>query len=359
MEMSVKSLMEKKEPGSSRPASITEVARVSGASVATVSRVMNDRPYVGKEISQRVREVAARLNYRPNVSGRSLRGGKNFNIGILQTYFSVPDSLYRDTMLTGLINNITLERYGISLECLQKSEDGQLPWPELVTAKKVDGLVIVGHLAQEEIRQAVQWDLPTALVNNHFDHPNFCSAGLDDYNGAREIIRYLAALGHHKIGFVHGSLEWPATHGRFQGYVDTMKELGLEVASESVVKVHDDQQNYQGGYLATGKLVREVPELTAILYVNDWYAVGGICAVRALGKRIPEDISLAGFDNSWVGREVFPPLTTVSLEAAEVCQVAVNSLVRLIEKKKISQSHIPIRPRLIVRDSCARRRIYN
>ncbi|MFA5863201.1 MAG: LacI family DNA-binding transcriptional regulator [Phycisphaerae bacterium] len=334
--------------------SISAVAEKAGASIATVSRVLNKHPYVNKVTADRILKIATELKYRPNSSGRSLRGGKHFNIGLLRARFAIPDQLYMETMFTNLVRYITLEGYGVSLEFLkEETEKGYLSCPEVVASRKVDGMVIIGHMDQKELEQASTWGIPICLINNKFVHPNFCSSSLDDYSGARDVVQYLAALGHERIGFVYGSLEWPGTRARHQGYIDTMADLGLEVNPHYLVKVDEHQQNYQGGYFATEKLLREVPDLTAIFYINDWYAIGGICAIKAYGKRIPEDISLVGFDNSWMGEEVLPRLTTVSMEAPEICREAASTLIRAVENKPVARPHVNIRPKLFIRDSCA------
>jgi LacI family transcriptional regulator len=332
--------------------SITEVAQLAGKSVATVSRYFNNSDYVSKKTAEQIREVAERLNYRPDSRGRSLRSGKHWNLGIIVSIGTYHDAQYNERMVSYLSRWITNHEYGVSLEFLERGKGNKLEMPALLASNKVDGIVVIGHLDPKELKQVSSWDKTTCLIENRFDAAGFSSACLAHKEGSAEAASYLVSLGHKKIGYVHGSLEWPSTNGRFEGYKSVLKSSGIGFNPDYVIQVDDARQDYRGGYDATLALLKKYPEITAIMYVNDWYAVGGLAAVQSIGRRVPEDISIVGNDDHWMASEVTPQLTTVSVEMDELCRLSVELLLRAIEANSVTQANVIVRPQLVVRKSC-------
>ena len=333
---------------------ITQVARLAGTSVATVSRVFNNSDYVSKKTAERIREVAEQLNYRPDSHGRSLRSGKHWNIGIIVSLGSYHDAQFNERMISYLARWITNHEYGVGLEFLERGKGRKLEQPALLSSNKVDGMIVIGHLDQKELEQIAQWGKAVCLIENRFDLPRFSSVNLAHKEGSIEATNYLLSLGHRKIGYVHGSLDWPSTCGRFEGYTAGLAANGIDFNEAYTAEVSDQQQNYQGGYHATRMLLTRNPELTAMMYVNDWYAVGGIAAAQEMGRKVPDDISIIGYDDHWMASELVPPLTTVSAEMDELCRSGVDLLLRTIEKGSNTQSDVIVWPHMIVRQSCAR-----
>lgn len=335
----------------SSPVTIHEVARLSNVSTATVSMALNGNERISEKTAERVLAVADKLRYRPDARARSLRSGKNWNIGVLG---SAPreDPFFAETMLSHLVYWFTAEKYSVSFEILSADDDDKIVCPDLVMTNRVDAVVIVGHLDADRLAQVAKWGLPVCLLDNQYQHPNFCSVSVDAESGSREAAQYLAALGHVRIGYVYGTLEWPSSRDKYRGYMEAIRELSLPFKPEYSIRVDDEQQNYYGGFDATVKLLSESPDITAIMYVNDWYAVGGLAALHHLGKRVPEDVSILGFDNSWFSRDTKPGLTSVSLEPELLCHTAALNLIRKTEKKPVN-SDAMIRPSLVKRDSCA------
>ena len=343
----------RKAPGGANGGTVTiaDVARAAGASIATVSRVFNNHPHVSQTTADRVNQAMETLGYRPNAYSRSLRSGQTQTIGILRLSSAVGDELYWEVMSNNLVRCISAEGYGVAMETYAEPVAGRVVKPELIAAKRVSALAIVGHLGAQELKQIEEWGVPVCLINNRYDGKGFYSSSLNDFSGSREAVQYLVALGRRNIAFVHGNLEWPGTNGRYRGYVETLRELGLAAKPEYLVKVPDTQQNYAGGFDATKQLLGLARPPDAIFYVNDWYAIGGLAAAQSLGRRIPDDLNIVGYDNSWMASQVVPQLTTVSLEAEEICHRAVAMLIRAVENKPDVIVHAQVRPRLLVRDS--------
>ncbi|CAN5777982.1 LacI family DNA-binding transcriptional regulator [soil metagenome] len=336
--------------------SLALVAELAGTSVATVSRVINGHPHISEQIRERVEQAIEKTNYRPSAMGRALRSGKCRTLGILRSPDAAQDKLYAEVITSHLVRSVTAEGYGVAAEFISTSEDGNLNIPDVVQSKRVDGVFIVGHLDDRMLDQSKDWGIPVCLLNNRSSSPGFYSCCLDDYAGSREATQHLVALGRSRIAFVHGSLAWPSTAGRRQGFLDAMAELGRDVRPTELIKVDDGDQNYRGGYLATEFLLKQSPDLDAIFYVNDWFAIGGISAARAAGKAIPEDLSIVGYDDSWMAPQTLPTLTSVSLEPEEICRGAAMVLVRAVERRPEVITDILVRPKLVIRESSTYRK---
>ncbi len=331
--------------------SIRDIAKLASVSPATVSRVFNNHPLVKKSTAEKILGIAEKLNYRPNTHGRVLRSGHCRSIGILLAPVS-KDFLYSEVVTNNLTWFITNENYAARLEFMSISPEGIISTPGCVQSREVDGLIIVGHTEQQWLEKMRHWGVPICLANGcKFDHNGFYSVTSDFYRGASDAVQYLAALGRRKIAFVHGTLKWPSALARYKGYVDTVKKLHLECPPEYIFTVNEDQQNYQGGYVATMQLLEKHPELDAIFYINDWYAVGGICATKSLGRKIPEDLNLMGYDNTWIAQDVYPGLTTINLQVEEICHRAIEMLIRAIEKRPEIVKTAIIPPKLVVRET--------
>ena len=338
---------------------ITDVANQAGVSIATVSRVFNKPSLVRGGTVRKVMDIATMLNYQPDYRGRSLRSGKHWNIGILATVPVDEDPLYSQTMISNLVRFITVEGYGASVEYLilnKSSSNSGTVFPKLVSENKVDGILIVGYLDEPFLKDVARWNIPVCLLDNKCSLKNFYSVSINQGEGSREAVQYLAAFDRRKIGFVYGCLRYPGTRGRYDGFIEAVSELNIECKPEYMIKAEDETLHYRGGYYSTLKLLKQSPEINAIFYINDWYAIGGMAAIQSTGRRVPEDISVIGYDGSWMASGVVPSLTTVSERSAELCRSAVILLTRAVEKKLGSYSEEPniiIRPRLIKRESCA------
>ncbi len=346
--------MKKITPPPARESSIEDVAKLAGVSCASVSRVVNRLGNVSSKMEERVRRAIEELHYRPNSYSRTLRSGKTNTVAIYRTSLAQKDELYSETLIQKLTSQLSSQNYRVVLELLRSQPDGRHTLDgENGPNREVDGICVVGHTDQADLEVMSRWDLPVCLLNLTFDHPNFISVSLADSAGSAEAVQYLFALGRRKIAFVYGNLQWPGPRGRLEGYREAHRKFAVPMQPEFLVQVDLDEQNYTGGFHAVEKLLQLPDRPDAILFVNDWYAVGGLAALRQHGVRVPEEISIIGFDDSWLAPQVLPPLSTISLEPEELCSVAVEALLKKIEQRPLLRSEYLIRPRLMVRQSCS------
>ena len=345
--------MKNKASSAKQEASIEDVARLAGVSCASVSRVINHLGNVSPQMEKKVWSAVEELHFRPNPFSRTLRSGKTNTIAIYQTFHGQKDDLYGEGLIQKLTSFLSQQKYRVILELLNSLPNGlHVLDPVAGPNRQVDGICIVGHLETGDLEYMATWNLPICLLNFAFDNPNFLSVNLADDIGSEEAVQYLIALGRRRLAFVYGNLQWLGPRRRLEGFLAAHRKFGIEPDPDFLVQVDFSEQNYIGGFHAVEKLLALPERPDAILFINDWYAVGGLAALQKNGIAVPEEISLIGFDNSWLANQVIPALTSVSLEPDELCSLAVDALIRRIENRPLLRPLTPVRPRLVIRDSC-------
>lgn len=337
-------------------ASIVEVAKLSKLSTATVSRVMNNAEDVMPETRDRVMEAAQKLNYRPNLQARGLRKGMNEFFGLLMSkdIVEIEDTTFLSNLINNLIRRAAQEGYGLISEILDSRADGKLETPRIIGEFNVAGVLLLGYLGQEYVEQLLNLGKPTCLVGDYaWTDREVLSVEFDFNSGMRDAVRYLSALGHRRIAFVHGNPEYPANIGKKEGFLEGLKELGLEQRDDLLIRVDEHEQNFAGGKNATQALLRLKSPPTAICYANDWFAVGGLNAAAEKGLKVPEDLSIMGYDNSYIAKQCSPRLSSVCLDYIAMTDVIINKLVRGVRRQNIIEHKTLLRPNLAIHGSCA------
>lgn len=303
-----------------------DVARLAGVSRATVSYVLSGRVggsiATAEETRQRILDAAAQLGYEPNAAARSLRLSENKTIGLL-----VPDTgnPYYWQLLQGAENEAHLCGYDILLVNTALDPIREREAVRAVLRRRVDGLLIIlafhGQVT-EDVRNilgrgdAVVLIGDAATIDERLD-----SVRSDHAGGAVQMMAHLLALGHRRIGFVFGVAGPPLGQERLAAYRQAMQRVGV---SDIDALVEHCGVTLEEGYRAAQRLLDRSPRPTAILVINDLLAIGVLRAVNERGLRIPEDVSVAGFDDIAMTRYLNPPLTTVRVYAEEVGRTAMR-----------------------------------
>lgn len=332
---------------------VRDVAQKASVSVATVSRAFNDAVVLRPSTREKVLRAAQELGYvaPPNGSKKT----PLVVIGLL--FVDVPsleaDSIYQTAVTNALYTMAAREDVCIMPEPLQFESDGGLRKPKIVATGHVSGLICIGHLSSAHLEQVVGWGLPVCslesqkrLSDSHY------SVGFDCKVGIREAVQYLVALGHRKCAFVYGSEEYPSNKDKKEGFIETLREFHVEVDESYLYNVESDSQNYAGGFEATQALLARENRPTAIVYANDWFAVGGIHAAAAAGVDIPKDLSIIGFDNSFMANQCKPGLTSVSLDVHKMATVTIDTFIRKLMGRTVLDCEHLIKTELVVRETC-------
>jgi DNA-binding LacI/PurR family transcriptional regulator len=277
-----------------RPATIRDVARHAGVSVATVSRVLNDIPVVRTEMRDRVREAIADLGYRPSSMARSLSLGRSQAIGVLAPFFTTPSVVER---LRGVSQRAGQRGYGLMLFDVETPEQRAGAVRDFARPGRLDGLLVISlPLLDAEVEALERDGLPVVMVD--VGHPRVPHVVIDDAHGGELATEHLLARGHRRIGFV-GDLDrnpfgFTSSEQRRVGYRRALRRTGVEAAPE--LEAHGRHGREEARDLARGLLDRD-DRPTAIFASSDTQAIGVLEAAHALGLRVPEDVAVIGFDD--------------------------------------------------------------
>lgn len=328
---------------------LLDVAREAQVSAATVSRLVRESADVNPETRERILIAAKRLGYdletnkKPRIIAFILS-----NRGVLHPLHS--------SVLTGAENYCAEHDYGVlflSLKYSMNTPPGELGVPAILRDKQIlSGVIIAGTNSENLPKLFTQYRVPwVALANNIVGDVQQEQAGLiyfDDIGGAYDLTRYLLSLGHKHIGFI-GNQRLPWYARRYKAYKRAMKEAGLRTCSSEL----DAREGEEMGYLATKLMLKEKPMVTAVFAGDDALAGGVYKAIRDAGLNIPDDISVAGFNDTLEASVLHPPLTSVRVYADELGRQLAESLLKNIANPDRPVRSLILPTQLVRRESCA------
>ena len=324
---------------------IWDVAKLSGFSKTTVSRAFVEPDHVNEDTRVKVYEAARALNYTPNAIARAMVRKKTDNIAFIiyeQQYPVVLNPFYSPIFEAVLE---TAAKRGYSL-FVSSDKDLRLPSGELYMKKQMDGVIIAGHTNTDTIMALKRQHIPVVLLNNKLDMSDLPSITTDHYSGSMQAMEHLFERGHRKIGLIAGRFSPHTYNLRLNAYTDALKNHGCELDYRFVQTIEptlDDAIRCVSSVLA----MEDRP--TALFCTNDTIAVGAIKAALRVGLRVPEDIAVIGFDDSYICRMVEPELTTIRVDTAEMGNMAANTLIAMIDGKPVDMSDVKVKTELIIR----------
>lgn len=329
------------------PVTIRELADAAGVSIATVSRVLNSKPqHVSAVTRQRILALADEMGYRPNLAARSLRTERSSTIGIITDNI---DSPHTTMMIRGIQDRVKEAGYicvVISADWDPKNEREAI---HDLASRSIDGIIFAEtwHRSANEILELS--NKPFVFVHRQFasEHPN--SVTPDEVYGARLAVSHLVGLGHRRIGYINGPVQFYASADRLRGYCEELAVHGI--IFDPALLTRGDWQ-VESGYAAAAELLAIQPRPTAIFAGNDLMAAGAMYAIFDFGLRVPHDIAIVGYDNREIARIFRPSMTTITLPLYGMGQASAQILLDLLAGKDEPHDEIKIRGRLIVRESC-------
>jgi DNA-binding LacI/PurR family transcriptional regulator len=321
------------------------VARLAGVSQKTVSRVFNNEPRVTEETRERVLAAAQRLGYRPNGAARALLTGRTYRIGVvsLGTAHFGPSSL-----LVALERAARGINYSLSIaNSFEEDSTGLAAAVDNLLAQGVDAVSLSEPVDDGEDPLVVDVPVLTLGTAPVVHAPTVLSVrAAEGGDAATEATRYLLGLGHRTVHHIAGPQRWWAARERLQSWQDTLLAAGAVVPA-----VLEGDWTAGRGY-EIGRVLAGDAEVTAIFAANDEMAIGAIHALHAAGRSVPGDVSVVGFDDIPVAAHVWPPLTTVSSDNAELATVALTYLVDFLNDPDTPPAPPPKHVhRLVIRDS--------
>jgi len=305
---------------------IEDVAAAAGVSMKTVSRVLNNEPNVRDEMRQRVMKAVEKLQYRPNLSARSLAGQRSYVIALV---YNNPSRNYLMEIQSGMLDACRDNHYNLVLAPVgtpkqRKAEDLKVVFEHFAP----DGVVLIPPLTDDPpvLEFLEQHDVPFACIAPK--HPqDRIGVSMDETAAVLELMEGLIAQGHRRIAHIKGPPAHGACQWRFKGYRDALRKAGLDVDEELVVQ---GAFSYESGIEAGNRLLDLKRPPTAIFAANDDMAAGVIRAACERGLAVPRDISVCGFDDTPIARHIYPALTTVRQPTSEMGRLATLQLLARI-----------------------------
>ncbi|MDB4338792.1 LacI family DNA-binding transcriptional regulator [Rubripirellula sp.] len=303
---------------------IQDIARVAGVSKSTVSRVLNGTVAVNPEKKKSVLDATKRLGFKPSLIARSLASGRSMTIGVLTQMIGSP---FYDAISQGVIAGLGDTGYSPLFADgrwqVQKEADALTA----LVGRRVDGVVLVGGSMTSEQISEVCMGLPTLTVARRFYDQPIHSIAIDNELGGYQATDCLLRLGHQRIAMIRGIEQHEDARDRFAGYQRAMGEAGVAVDPSLVV---DGDFSAESGIRAVGELLSRGCEFSAIFAANDLTAFGARLALDRNGLRVPDDVSLVGFDDQMESAFFVPPLTTIRQPAREMGKQASVAMMNLI-----------------------------
>jgi LacI family transcriptional regulator len=327
-----------------RTVTIQDVAKTAGVSVSTVSRVLNGKVDVASETQDRIRSVIDNLGYTTNLAARSMRSFKKNMVGLIMPDIAYPFAI---EVMKGVNRAIAQSEFDLlvyTTGVVRKSgrASHEQKYVSLLNNSITDGVIIVAPVTGE-----FSTDAPIVSIDPLMSDPNYPSVHATNYQGAMEAMNYLLGLGHKRIGFISGRSELESSARRLKGYRDALEKARLPV-DEALIASGD--YTTETGMKCTRELLALENPPTAIFASNDQSAMGVFQVAEELGLRIPEDLSVIGFDN--IMESKYLRLTTVDQFISEMGFVATQMLFRLINNELLEAQTYRVQTQLIVRNSC-------
>lgn len=315
--------------------SMKDISVVCGVSVATVSKALNGHKDIGVETKRLVQETAKKMGYFPNSSARTLKTNRSYNLGVLMID-EAHSGLTHDYFVMVLESlKVTAERHGYDITFISgsKQRKDKMSYLEHCRYRGLDGVVIACiDYDEQEVIELIHSELPVVTIDHLFNDRTAIMS--DNIKGMSDLFSYVYECGHRKIAYIHGAQNAAVTTNRLHTFFKLAEEYSLDVPDEFI-----RESAYRDTAL-TAKITNELLDLpeppTCILFPDDFASLGGINVIKARGLKIPEDISVAGYDGIRVTKFIDPHLTTINQDTLKMGQYAAEKLIDLIERPKIT-----------------------
>jgi LacI family transcriptional regulator len=329
---------------------LEDIARQTGVSRSTVSRVVNDHPNVSEKVRKRVLEAIHDTGYHPNAAARTLASQRSWMIGLIlprsvSSFFTDP---YFPRLTQGIAYACNQKNYTLSLFLVGTREDEEMIFPRVSRKGFQDGILLQsGQIGDHLIDRLVNSNIPLVIVGRPVHSHDVSFIDVDNVSAVYNAVSHLIRLGYKRIGTISGSAKSAEGLDRRQGYIKAITERGEDVDPSLVVEGDFSEQS---GYFAMQQMLAAKPD--AVFAASDMMAIGAIRAVREAGLRVPDDIAFVGFDDLPIATLTDIKLTTVRQPIFQFGAQAVEILNDLIENGIKPSRRVIMETELIIRDSC-------
>ena len=324
-----------------------DIAERFGVSTVTVSKALNDKEGVSEELKLKIKQAAEEMGYRFNTHAKSMKEGLVYNIGIIipERFTNSAQAFYLQ-FYQYLSKSLDKHHYSGILHILSHQDEEQLVLPRIYTERKVDGFIMLGQISKEYIGIIQETETPVLFLDFYTDQSSIDSVLTDNFFGTYEMTNYLVSNGHRNIAFIGNIHSTSSIQDRFLGYCKSHLEHHLPIREDYIIS----DRNEKGKYIPL-----KLPELedmpTAFVCNCDQVAFNLMGELKKRGIRIPEDCSIAGFDNDIFASLAEPGLTTVEVNMPEMARMAVKFIIEKIKDNTKSYGRVLVKGNMIFRDS--------
>ncbi len=311
--------------------SIKDISKECGYSSATVSKALNGGLDIGQETAENIRFIAKRMGYYPNAAARALKTNRTYNLGVL--FMDATASGLTHEYFSALLNSfkVEAEKLGYDITFISNQVNHFITnYLDHCRYRQCDGVMIASiDFTDPDVLNLIQSDIPTVTIDYVFD--NHTSIMSDNVQSMNDLIKYVYGKGHRKIAFIHGE-DTSVTRNRLESFYQTFQDLGIDVPAEYMKPAFYHDPKSSG--LATRELLSLPDKPTCILYPDDFSYIGGMNEIERMGLKIPEDISVVGYDGIYLSQVLRPRLTTLHQDTDSLGKEAAAELTKAIKNPK-------------------------
>lgn len=328
--------------------SIKDIAREAGVSHSTVSRALRSSPLVNPETSERIRRIARENNFRLSAVGRSLATGRTHTIGVVVTTIADP---FTSEVVSGVEDTANASGYSVILANSNSDPDREVRIVQSFEERRVDGiLVMASRVGAAYLPLLADMNIPIVLINNQNPAAGFVhSIAIDNTLASQSAVRFLIQLGHKRIAYIGGRDGYQSDAERLNGFRQALAAANIAVDEKYIVQ---GDASPEGGQIAMQRLLALASPPTAVFCYNDMTALGALSAAQQRSLKVPEDLSIIGFDDLAISSYLNPPLTTVRQPKHQMGCAATQAILSLINGAKV-ENRRSVQCDLIVRESTA------
>jgi DNA-binding LacI/PurR family transcriptional regulator len=331
-----------------------EISRLAGVSLATVSRSLHSPHLVKNETRDKINRVMAKVNYIYNATAGDLSRKSSSILGVI---IPTTKSLAFSTSLLAIQEMAQQNNYSLITASSKYDSETELSLIQQFMEHRLAGIILTGFVIGQKdlVKELARGGMPCVVIWDKLDDPELSYVGFDNFKATYEVTRYLIELRHRRIGLIVGPYsKVERVRKRLEGFKQAMKDHGLKFNPEMVI---EKEPTLLDGKEAMSRLMSFQDRPTAVLAASDTLAVGAMAAARDLGLRIPEDVSLAGFDDIDVAAYCNPPLTTMRVPAYEIGMIAMKIILNMVrDHNKHQVQQYCLDTNLIIRSSCRKLR---
>lgn len=335
---------------------IKDIAKKCGVGISTVSRAINNHPDINPETKEMVMEIIRETGYIPNNSARNLKRTDAKCIAVLIKGITNP---FFSSVIQIIEVQVQRKKYAMVVQHVEAYEDELEVALQLIKEKRLRGIIFLGGAYQHDKEKLDKLNVPfifSTIGTVQEDAEIFYSnIAVDDRAESKKMVQYLLELGHKKIAIITEGVDAQSVGQlRLEGYKEALKAAGVPIDENLILEVNDkiDPYSMENGYKMTKQLLKSGIEFTAVFAICDFLAVGVCRALHEAGKRIPEDVSVAGYDGIAIGEFYTPQLTTIKQPVEAMAEKTVRLLLNVIDEN-CSHEHIVFSAELVIRESTA------